>query len=328
MVESNLEEIPYNKEIEYTKLSIFAYLGKDGDTDQLRSELDSENFELLHFFSIESSFDVDTQGFLAKNKETKEMVLAFRGSEVTTGDILSGLKFRRAPYPQDNSSSSVHKGFLEAWEASKAEIKTHVMANIEDAMSFAVTGHSLGGGLATIASYEFSIDPIINEKGPVTLYTIGSPRTGDKHFNNLLKLQKDENKLNYLRVVYDQDWAAHLPPFFANPFLIHHNPTKMYKRRIPIINTIRQLIYGEYYIKEEATIMKMKLGLIDYFPYSLVKIITDVFYTVTDLFRKHDSDHDKFGYLRNIITRNGSLNLDEEITDKVKSDYLIRRLRV
>jgi predicted lipase len=73
---------------------------------------------------------------------------------------------------------------------------------------FSVTGHSLGGALATHATAQLLVAGINVEQ----FYTYGSPRVGDSKFtswfDNLLS-QKTNNKA---RVTHGRDPVPHLPP--------------------------------------------------------------------------------------------------------------------
>lgn len=142
------------------------------------------------------------QAFLAGN--AKGMVLVFRGStEVTDwvidaalplidGDIL-GLEGR------------VHAGFAYSlksqWDNIQAAINRFGGYN----KPIFVTGHSLGGALATLAAYKLSHEGYkVN-----ALYTFAAPRSGDQHYSDWgSSLLTDRN----FRFINDRDLVPRYPP--------------------------------------------------------------------------------------------------------------------
>ena len=157
---------------------------------------DSWYFPYARFFEQR-----DTQAFLASNDE--HMVLSFRGTEKTSfedwqtdGDV-DLVKY---------NNGNVHRGFLKAL--------TLVWSQIQEVMSDAqqpsqhrlwVTGHSLGGALATLA-----VDRFIGEGREVHgLYTFGQPRVGNEvfadHFDKKIKHRT-------FRFVNNEDVVTRLPP--------------------------------------------------------------------------------------------------------------------
>lgn len=65
--------------------------------------------------------------------------------------------------------------------------------------------HSLGGAIATIASYQFSKFQKFEKKNSPVLITYGSPRVGNKEFVNKI----DEKVPYILRVVKHHDIVQH-----------------------------------------------------------------------------------------------------------------------
>jgi len=103
----------------------------------------------------------------------KEYVLAFRGTEPTElSDVLADLN----AIPRGAMTHGlVHSGFRgecdKLWEQIKKDQKSH------EGKTFYITGHSLGGAMATIATSRFE------EYTKVTqLTTFGSPRVGTRKF--------------------------------------------------------------------------------------------------------------------------------------------------
>ncbi|CAN0119838.1 unnamed protein product [Ectocarpus sp. 4 AP-2014] len=72
-----------------------------------------------------------------------------------------------------------------------------------------VTGHSLGGALASLAAYD--IDKNFTLPDPTTLYTFGSPRVG----NGVFARKLDSRVKHHFRLVNDGDLITALPRFFG-----------------------------------------------------------------------------------------------------------------
>ena len=94
----------------------------------------------------------DDTGFLAVDHVHRVIVLAFRGSS-STANWNTDFNIRKAPVPWCDECKA-HTGFWLAWN----EIRDMVLAKIAVAMKahrdydLVLTGHSLGGAIATLAA--------------------------------------------------------------------------------------------------------------------------------------------------------------------------------
>ena len=169
-----------------------------------------------HFTEVDFTFivgkqdGVDTQAFMITHE--KGVVLAFRGTQQWE-DVGTDL-WLATPTPHHGSASRrVHGGFWHAYEAVHKEIWQEV-GRREPSRVF-VTGHSLGGALATLAALDIAQDYSSVE---VTMYNFGSPRVGDwgfaEHYNGIVE---DSH-----RVVAAWDGVPHLPPLGCLPFGYRH----------------------------------------------------------------------------------------------------------
>ncbi|HYF37424.1 MAG TPA: lipase family protein, partial [Prosthecobacter sp.] len=95
----------------------------------------------------------------------------------------------------------VHQGFHEAYLAIDAPFADLVTAAARDDKPVWLTGHSLGGALATLAAYH-------HQKKIHGLYTFGSPRVGNAGFVKSLS----EGLTNIWRFVHHRDVIPALPP--------------------------------------------------------------------------------------------------------------------
>ena len=81
--------------------------------------------------------------------------------------------------------------------------------------SFHFTGHSLGGALATFAGVD--VKEQIPTSNPASMYTFGSPRTGNQAFSDHVFALFGSD--GYQRVTHYNDVVPHLPP---TPFGFNH----------------------------------------------------------------------------------------------------------
>ena len=130
------------------------------------------------------------------------LVIAFRGTE-SFRDVISDLNIDLVPLHLKNitRTPSVHKGFYDQFNSIKAKLTLDINKYMNDTTikepKIIVTGHSLGGALATIAACKYSYD----YEFPIKCVTFGSPRVGNslfvEYFNNKVDLS--------LRYVNDND---------------------------------------------------------------------------------------------------------------------------
>lgn len=106
---------------------------------------------------------------------------------------------------QDNAS--VHRGFQNAWDSVAPQVFEHVLRwrRVDPTSKLWITGHSLGGALATVAA------AALQDQGVVVdgLYTFGQPRVGDWSF------QRQFNKVlgdRTFRYVNNNDIVPEVPP--------------------------------------------------------------------------------------------------------------------
>lgn len=141
-------------------------------------------------FEFEDTIWTDDTGFLAIDNTNQLIVLAFRGSESILNWKVNLNAIRR--HSDLCKHCHVHGGFWDAWTEIRDRAKTRVLSAVKTYPNFrlVITGHSLGGAIATLAAGEFRK---INDDlaARTELYTYGSPRVGNGHTAAFLTDQSD-----------------------------------------------------------------------------------------------------------------------------------------
>jgi triacylglycerol lipase len=174
------------------QLSQLAYQPLNQISDQLKAQY---NLPRYLSFDVEAT---DTHAFLAAND--KMIVLVFRGT-LTIENWLTDFKAILVP----SKVGKVHDGFNEALKSIWNNLYDTICTWRGQNQTFWVTGHSLGGALATLAvdwlnEQDFDVDG--------GLYTYGQPRVGDKDFADNFNTKM---KGQVFRFVNDADIVPRVP---------------------------------------------------------------------------------------------------------------------
>jgi hypothetical protein len=142
----------------------------------LQEKLKGGGFKLIGEFNAS---ETDTQAFLVTNSDYA--VLAFRGTEVTKKvDIKTDVKAFKASVFEGR----IHKGFGQAYKSIEIQVLKAIM-KLDDIPLY-ITGHSLGAGVATVATQYLDRDENFRNQ-IAACYTFGSPRVGNREFDRKLK---------------------------------------------------------------------------------------------------------------------------------------------
>jgi triacylglycerol lipase len=149
---------------------------------------------------LERFFDVqDTQAFLAADDE--KYILAFRGTDFSAlKDWMTDADIQQVNGP----AGKVHEGFLCAVNSIWREL-WKILDQQRGQRSLWVTGHSLGGALATLAVAKIRLEKAHPVDG---LYTFGQPRVGDADF--AYRFDQDFKDRTF-RFVNNQDIVPRVP---------------------------------------------------------------------------------------------------------------------
>ncbi|GAM22176.1 hypothetical protein SAMD00019534_053510, partial [Acytostelium subglobosum LB1] len=166
----------------------------------------------------------DTQAFVATYNNT--VFIAFRGS-MDIENWITNLKFFQTAYPKV-AGAEVHLGFYEAYMGVQSKVYdalTTTIKNCPTCTSIVVTGHSLGGALATLCMADVvEWFPEI----PTESITFGSPRVG----NDVFSTYYNSIQPNTWRVVNMKDIVPHVPPQGPLPEY-HHVPNELWYKKHP-----------------------------------------------------------------------------------------------
>ena len=142
------------------------------------------------------------QGFIAAND--KVTLIAFRGSERDLDDWDNNIDTGLVPGPF-RQGERIHRGFSTGLKTVIDELEERVKKLGKPGAPLMLTGHSLGGALATLLAAKL----YASGRAPHSVYTFGSPRVGCRTFRNIYEDRDDERTF---RVVNRHDIVARIPP--------------------------------------------------------------------------------------------------------------------
>lgn len=166
---------------------------ESGQQPQLEADLKALGLDFVRGFSRDA-----TCAFLARND--RFAVLSFRGTTKDYRNILTDIDIR---FRRDKTGAKIADGFSRAYALVEKEIADAVGRLAPD-LPLYITGHSLGGALAVIASIRITPSDRI-----AACYTYGCPRVGDAEFT------KDLWKVPVYRQVHSSDIVPRVPFAFG-----------------------------------------------------------------------------------------------------------------
>ena len=209
--------------MDYSKAAKCALLSQEiyqDFTPQLRfSEFANATPELID----PASTDTDTQCAIVSDAAGTAIYIVFRGSEKRL-DWDTNVNFKQVqmefqqeivqeeivqeqeqiyPYQEESrSGAKMHRGFVDAYLSVREQIHNYFKSHA--ALSVTVTGHSLGGALATLCAVDIQYN-FSNFK--IDIYTFGSPRVGNSGFRESFNRRVPDS----YRFVYGMDVVPALP---------------------------------------------------------------------------------------------------------------------
>lgn len=147
--------------------------------------------------------------YTALSKSLKLIIVAFKGTDGGLKQLLDeGLTYIKEKETFQGGGKVqqyFYRVFMLLYSCVKASIRD--LFQMHPTFDVVVTGHSLGGALASLAAAHLVNDQVIPTQ-KLSLYTFGMPRVGDKDFS----MAHDRLVNNSWRVVHNKDIVAHLPP--------------------------------------------------------------------------------------------------------------------
>lgn len=150
-----------------------------------------------NFIESQDNGFTDTQAAILPDPATNRLYVVFRGSDKSI-DWINNVQMRQQIYPYGDGNSDVkfHSGFMAAYFA----IRSRLLEVVDQfqGQQIIVTGHSLGGALATIGALDLQYNLGIVDNFTFSVYTYGAPRVGNQalveSFNNRLP---DSHRFTY-----------------------------------------------------------------------------------------------------------------------------------
>ncbi|KAL6712124.1 hypothetical protein ACN47E_000001 [Coniothyrium glycines] len=170
----------------------------------------------------------DTQVAVFQDDVAKEFIVSFPGSS-SVQDFVTDLNFPLTPFTSAPGCNGcrVHQGVLFGWRSVQGDLTkalSRLRAQHGD-YSTVVVGHSLGGGLASIAYTDLKANGV-----PISAaYTMGSLRVGNPayaDFTDSLSGASDSQIGNFFRITHNTDGVPNLP---TNAMGFQHTRTEFYQ---------------------------------------------------------------------------------------------------
>eukprot|EP00244_Chara_vulgaris_P010677 TRINITY_DN4995_c0_g1_i1.p1 TRINITY_DN4995_c0_g1~~TRINITY_DN4995_c0_g1_i1.p1 ORF type:complete len:346 (+),score=35.74 TRINITY_DN4995_c0_g1_i1:176-1213(+) len=169
------------------------------------------------------------QGIIGFSPMHQSVVIAFRGTrETSLANWIADLQFRQLDFQYPGVHHAlVHTGFFSAYHNTTLRERIPVafksMMEAYPGLPTLITGHSMGGAIATLCALDLKIN--FGFTG-IRVVTFGQPRVGNQAFAEYYHRHFPQS----MRLTHDHDAVPHLPPFRtpAGSMNYYHVPTEIW----------------------------------------------------------------------------------------------------
>ncbi|EKF28044.1 lipase, putative, partial [Trypanosoma cruzi marinkellei] len=164
-----------------------------------------------------------TQAFVGVNEST--IVVSFRGTRDTNNWISNLDYFRVSYWDKACVGCFVHTGFNCELQSLWVKMRKYLrkLVGKKGIERILITGHSLGGAMATIAAANLVSQNYMFASGlKILLYTFGSPRVGNMQFADWLLASFCRVGHESYRVTHKRDAVPHVPPMWFGFYHVPH----------------------------------------------------------------------------------------------------------
>jgi len=173
---------------------------------------------VLAFIHVANSTGLGANG----TEHGRTMSIVFRGTDTSHNLMIDGLT-KHIPLVLGNvtepTGAEVHEGFLHAYQSFRLNLRSTIRElqdkypELHGENRGRITGHSLGGALATICAYDLAEHDVSGTGANwlQEIVTFGSPRVGDPLFAKAYGKALDAAKVSTWRVVHSNDVTPSTP---------------------------------------------------------------------------------------------------------------------
>lgn len=179
------------------------------------AENSKENSEVIYVGDSSRNLENSCVYGIGVNRSEKRITVWFRGTVMEQNGLNHWEKnfdttLRLEENPIDELLDSIptfhlHRGFVRSFLGNRRKIMLRILQYRKDHPETAdfplfVSGHSLGGALATLFGFYASLEPEFTKNGPVRVYTFAAPPVGDRKFGQIFRHQEETGKIRLARI--------------------------------------------------------------------------------------------------------------------------------
>lgn len=181
--------------------------GHEMNTDTQCAVLPNGTAITIVFRGTESSYDWQV------NLDTMQERAEFDRKIIQNVIVAEESREQDYPYDGDNQSDSlIHKGFTAAYFSVRERLHDYILGH--DVKSATVTGHSLGGALATLCAVDLQYN-FSDRLEQIEVYTYGAPRVGNQGFSDSYNRRVPDS----YRIINGMDIVPALPRWWQGRYV-------------------------------------------------------------------------------------------------------------